>query len=316
MKSIFQFICLILALSSSVHYSLAEAAEYPNRTIEMIIPFDPGSGTDVIGRLAAELAQESLGVKIHCTNKPGGAGATGLTFIKNSKPDGYTIGISNSTLVSHKVFDKLPFDHHDVEVVTIFNSIPNLMCVPAASPYNTLDDIIADAKKRPGEISWACATGNMLLISQAFFKESGLKFKVVPSGGGAIQPVIQALGGHVDISYPSVVESKTQIEAGLLRPIVVNAEERLSFIPDIPTFRELGYEKIPAPTIRMIITPSGVDRDKLEILNSAFRKAFATEKFRNFVEGASGVVLDASFEDAMKLLDEREAMFRELVRQD
>lgn len=314
MKRIVQFIYMtLLCLNAPSHFH-AVASEYPTRPIEMIISADPGSGTDLIGRMAAELAQEFLGVKITITNKPGGAGAIGCTFVKNSKPDGYCIGMTTSTLVSHKVFGKLPFDHHDVEVVLLFQTSPNLLCVLMDSPYKTLDDLIADAIKRPGQISWATASGNLLITSNVFFRESGAQFKVIPSGGGGVQPAVQVLGGHVDVAYVNILEAKPQIEAGMLRPLVINAETRLSEFPDIPTFQELGYQ-VPSPIMRGIITPPGVERERLVLLNNAFRNATSTQKFRDFVKNNAGIVLDASFDDAMDLLNKQEAAFRTIANQ-
>lgn len=314
MKSIGKLLSIALVCFYAHLCGEIQAAAYPNRPIEMIIPFDPGTASDLIGRLAAELAQEHLGTKINITNKPGGSGATGYTFIKNSKPNGYIIGLGTTTLVSHKILGKLPFDHHAVEVVLLFQTSPTLLCVPANSPYKTLDDVIKDARERPGEISWATASGNLLTISLGFFQQAGLKFKVVPSGGGGAQPVILATGGHVDMAFSNILEAKAQLDAGLLRPLAVNAPSRMESFPDIPTFQELGYS-MPSSAIRGIITPLGVDPEHLKILNNAFRKAIASQKFHDFVANTSGVVLEASFGDAMKLLDEQQAVFEKIAQQ-
>lgn len=308
----------LLILSGLLCYAwsaFAVAGEgFPERPIELVIPFEPGSGTDVTGRLVAELAQEHLGTRIVITNKPGGSGATGYAFVKNGKADGYLIGMANSTLVSHKVFGNLPFDHNDVEVILLIHTSPSVLCVPAKSPYTSLEEVIEDARRRPGEISWAASSGNQLTGSLDFFHHAGTEFKVVPFGGGGMQPTIQTSGGHIDMCFTNIVEAKAQIEAGLLRPLAVYGKKRMDIMPDIPTFEELGYP-VRCPIIRMIMAPPGTPRERLEVINAAFQKAVASQKYRDFVASSSGVVLDASFGDAMAILNEQREAFVEVEKQ-
>lgn len=290
----------------------ALALDYPSRPIEMVIPFEPGSGTDVIGRLIADLAQEHLGTRIIINNKPGGAGASGYTYIKNSKPNGYVIGVANSALTSHKIFGNLSFDHNDVEVIILTHTSPSVLVVPAKSKYTTFQEILDDARMQPGKITWGTAAGNALACSRDIFNHAGVTFKVVPFGGGALQPVIQTSGGHVDMSLSNYLEARTQIEAGLLRPIAVYAKKRIETLPDIPTFEELGYP-VRCPVVRGVIAPPGVDKEKLNILNDAFKKAVASQKYQEFVQNSAGVALSESFEDAMKILNEQQKANQEVA---
>lgn len=295
-------------------FNVSVASDYPNRQIEMVIPFDAGSGTDITARILGELVEEYLGVKITFNNRPGGAGATGYTYIKNSKPDGYTIGLANSTIASHKIFGNLPFDYHDVNVIVAVHSSPSVLCVPNQSKYHSLEDIMHDAKERPGKISWATSSGNALICSKDFFYHSGLEFKVIPSGGGTIEPAIQASGGHVDMALTNFVDARMQIEAGLLRPIVVYSKNRLKEFAEIPTFEELGFP-VRCPLMRFIIAPPGVDSEKLEILNDAFQKAIASKRYQEYIVTNSSIALNAAFGDAVALLDEQKKAFVEVAKQ-
>lgn len=292
----------------------ASAETYPNRPIQLVIPYDPGTGSDLIGRLVAELAQEHLGVKITIANKPGGGGAPGSAFVKNAKPDGYLIGIVTSALVAQKVYGTLPFDHHDMEVVILFHSSPSVLCVPASSKYTSFKEVIEDAKAHPGDISWATGSGNLLTCSRDIFHHAGVEFKVLPSKGGGLQPAIQASGGHVDMSFTNILEAKPQIDAGLLRPLAVYAKERIESLPAIPTFEEYGYP-VRCLIVRGIMTPPGVDREKLEILNNAFTKAVASDRYKEFVARNEGIVMSVSFEDAVELLDEQQKTIEEVAQQ-
>lgn len=297
--------CLLQAISVGI------AAEYPNRPIEFVIPFNPGTSSDLIGRRIAEITQKYLGVKFIINNKPGGTGANGYAYIHSSKPDGYTIGIGTSTLVAHKIFGNSPIDHNDVEVVILNDSEPRVLCVPANSKYQSLEEIIDDAKRIPGKITWGTSSGTLLTASGDFFRAAGIEVKVIPSGGGGVQSTLQASGGHVDMSFTGLVEAKAQIEANLLRPIAFYSHTRSDIYPDVPTFMEYGYP-VRFLHVRGIITPPGVEKDKLEILNDAFKKAVDSEEFKEFCSKNSSEILGVSFEDARRVLDDLEAAFKEM----
>lgn len=305
--------CQILLLSYflMLAFDIGIAAEYPSRPITMVIPHDSGAPTDLIGRRLAEIAQKNLGVKINIINKPGGTGAIGHAYIYNSKPDGYTIGMANSNLVAHKVFGNSPIDHNDVEVVIISDSEERILCVPADSKYHTLEEIITDAKQNPGRITWATSSGTLLLCSEDFFRAAGIDMKVVPSSGSGAQPAIQASGGHVDMVFTGLLSAQPHIAANLLRPIALYAGGRIDTLPDTPTFAEQGYPVL-FRHIRGIITPLGVDKNKLEILNDAFKKAVESKEFKEFCTKNSSVIIDASFEDAKTILNKLEKDFKEI----
>lgn len=290
--------------------------EYPDRPIEMVIPFDSGSSSDQTGRLIAELAQEYLGQKVLVNNKPGGAGAIGLTYIKNSKPDGYVIGLATSTLASHKAFGNLPFDHHDVEVVFFFHADSCILVVPSNSPFKTLTDLIDHAKARPGELLWATSSrgGPLNIMSTDFFKQANIKVKIVPSGGGGAKPAIQASGGHVDAALVAFAEAKAQIEAGLLRPLALYANERFSRLPDIPTFKEYGFP-VYMTGIRGIITPLGVAKEKLNVLHDAFKKASESKEFKEYCERTYSPPFYASFDKAVAILDKQQEICEEAAKE-
>lgn len=306
--SLAAYLLFCFAVTSSVIE--ASASEYPGRPIEMVIPFDPGTDSDLVGRLAAELAQEYLGTKIIISNKPGGGGAAGFTYIRNAKPDGYLIGMGTSNLVSHKIFGNLPFDHNDVEIVLLIHTAPIVLCVPVNSEFHTLDDLMTAAKKRPGNVSWATGGQGSILHAATvdFMRNAEIKLKIVPSGGGNAQPVLFASGGHVDASFTSIVPAKGQLEAGLLRPLAVYGHSRIGVLPDVPTFGELGYP-VQVNGIRGIITPPGVAEEKLKILHDAFEKAIERQEYIDFVTNGSGIVLNASGNDAMKLLETQKKAF-------
>lgn len=311
MKTVASGLLLCLAFIGAFVCPGALAEEYPVRPIQFIIPFDPGTASDQVGRFIVSLAEKESSLKFVITNRPGGAGAVGYTVIRSTRPDGYTIGLGTSTLASHKVYNNIDFDHNDVETVLIFHSEPFILCVPAKSAYKTLKDFVDDAKERPDALTIATgAPGGMIYVATTdFLSQAGIRVRIIPSSGGGAQPAIQAGGGHVDASLTSIMEAQAQIDAGNLRALALYANERVERLPDVPSLAELGYST-PIKGIRGIIAPSGTPREYLRVIHDAFKKAMDTPEYRSFVTGNSGIVLYGGFEDARKLLDVEQQAFR------
>lgn len=302
----------VICLAACQCGAMATATDFPSRPIELIVPFEAGSASDVMGRLLAEMVEKEIGVKVLVNNKPGGAGATGYTYTKNCRPDGYTICMFNSTIASHKIFGNLPFDYRDMDVILLVQASPSILCVPTQSKYHKLEEIIADAKQRPEQISWAVSAGNVLMGTRDFCDQADIRLKVIPFGGGNMQPVLQASGGQVDMCFSNIIESQSPIEAGLLRPIAAYSKKRIDFLPDIPTFEELGYE-VRCPVVRGVVAPPGVPKERLNIINEAFQKVVTSEQYVNFVRSSSGSSMNAAFEDSLAVLDEQRMAFQNIA---
>lgn len=213
------------------------AANYPERPIDYVIAFDAGGESDITARLQQAPLQEALGVDISITNKPGGGGALGWSELTRTAPDGYTIMGHNlpHIIVQPMMRDDAGYETEQLKQVYIFQSTPNVLMVPADSPYETLDDFIAAAKEDPGAISvggsgtYGANHIGVLQLNQA----AGIDTTYTPfSGTGAATPAL--LGGHVDalMTYtPMINQLGDQV-----RVLGVATEEPMEQIPDIPTF--------------------------------------------------------------------------------
>lgn len=287
-----------------------DASAYPSKTVQFILPFEPGTSTDQIGRLLARLAEPYMGTTLQVVNKPGGGGATGFTYIKNAKPDGYVIGMGTANLAGHKVYGNLDFDHNDVETPIVVHFDPSVMSVTATSKYKTLKDFVDEAKRRPGELSIATGVPGTTLYALAvdFTIQTGIDVKVVPSGGGGAQPPVLAGGGHVDACFASPLESRAQIEAGNIRPIVYFNTERHTGLPDIPSFNEEGYNAT-IFGMRGVITPKGVPTEILQKIHDAFKAAMDEPAYKEFVDQTSTIMIYAGLEDAKGIYDQQQKAF-------
>ena len=306
-KSIFIVLALALCL---VCFVARSGEKYPTRPINLIIPFDPATASDEIGRLIARLAEPHLGGKFQIINKPGGAGALGFSEIHNARPDGYTIGIGTTNLAVQKMSGHLPFDHNDVETVIIFHIGPSLFAVSATSNFHNLEDFINEAKNRPGQLTLATGTPGSVLytVARDFMNQVGIDVKIVPCAGGGAQPAILAGGGHVDACFASPIEARSQLDAGNLRSIAVYLDKKLDNMPTVPSFPDLGLTAT-VFGFRGIITPKGVDREILEILHDAFKKAMEEPTYKEYVNKSATSIIYAGLDDSKVMYDQQKEAF-------
>jgi tripartite-type tricarboxylate transporter receptor subunit TctC len=236
----------IVALLAPVLAAAQEA--FPSRPITMIVPFPPGGVADQTARPVAAGMEKVLKQPVVVTNRQGAGGAVGMAAVANSKADGYTVllGLSSISVIpeADKLFNRQPaYTMDQLAPIALISSDPTVLVVRTESPWKSVKDLVADAKKRPGEISFSSSGiyGTLHMATEMFGHAAGVKFKHVPFNGAG--PALTALlGGHVDMlaSGPGVVIP--QIKAGKLRPLAGWGARRVAALPDVPTFKELGYD--------------------------------------------------------------------------
>jgi tripartite-type tricarboxylate transporter receptor subunit TctC len=221
---------------------------FPSRPIMMVAPFPPGGVADLTARPVAAAMEKVLKSPVVVVNKTGAAGAVGMSFVANSKPDGYTIlmALSSISIIpeADKLFDRKPaYTIDQLTPIALISADPTIFVVRADQPWKSVKEFVEDAKKRPGEISYSSSGvyGTLHMAMEMFSHAAGISLKHVPYGGAG--PALTAiLGGHVDAlaSGPAVVIP--QIKAGKLRPLAGWGASRVAALSEIPTFKELGYD--------------------------------------------------------------------------
>ncbi len=254
--------------------------KFPSRPITMIIQWSPGGSTDLSGRKMADLAGKILGQPIVVENKPGGGGVIGTTVIANAAPDGYTIGTiqySATTLIPH--IRSVPYKtKEDFSWIMQFSEYIFPFCVQATSPWKTFKDLIEEARKNPGTLSYATQgplTAQHILLEQIFSSEK-VKLNHVPVGG-ALEVVQQLLGGHIAAGMSA--DLLPHVRSGKLRGLAIQGDKRFDLFPDIPTFSEIGY-KAESPLWMAVCAPKNVDPRIIKKLFSAFKQAQESPSFR------------------------------------
>ncbi|MGH8803392.1 MAG: tripartite tricarboxylate transporter substrate binding protein [Polaromonas sp.] len=272
----------VTTLAASLLSVSALAADYPNRPIEMVVPSTAGGGTDVMARLFAETAKKYVSQPIVVSNKPGVSGGLGMTEVQRAAPDGYKIGvlISELAIVPHLGMTKVTTS--DFIPLGRLNGDPGLIAVRADSPLQSIEDLLAQARKQPGSLAMGNAgTGTIWHLAAAAVEEkTGVKFNHVPFQGAA--PSVMALaGGHVDAITVSPAEIGSFVAAGKVRVLVSMAENRLPAPYDkVATFKEKGVDLV-VGTWRGLGVPLNTPPEVVQYLRDATRKTAEDPAFRD-----------------------------------
>lgn len=277
---------LMLVLSGLVAaFSLpATAQSYPERAIEMIVPFPAGGSTDLTARALADAAEEFLSQPISVLNRGGASGTIGVAELVSSKPDGYRIGIATTSILTvqpHR--NTLPFNSpNDYETVLSTVSIGFALTIQSGTKWKTLEDFIAYARANPGKIRIGTpGIGTPAHLNlEAFAKAAGIELTHVPFAGGS-EAIPALLGGHVEGLVASLQELPGHLKSGKLTVLVSFTDARDPIAPNAPTAVESGYD-VALGSYTTIIVPKGTPNEVVTTLHDAFKKGLETKAFQKF----------------------------------
>jgi tripartite-type tricarboxylate transporter receptor subunit TctC len=261
------------------------ADDYPSRPITVIVPFPPGGSSDIVMRLVAHKAAESMKQTIIIENRPGAAGNVAAMAIKNAPPDGYLLmmGHTGTHAMNSALYNDLKFDPvKDFQPITALISFNNILVVPAASPAKSVAELVALAKTKPEGLSYGSqgvGTGGHLL-GELFAKHAGIKLVHVPYRGIA-PAVTDTVAGRMDLLFASYVSIGGHAEAGRLRMLGIASTERHPRIPDVPTMPELGYPDVQMQQWFGLFGPAGLPAPITAKLNAEFVKALRSDEVKD-----------------------------------
>ena len=291
------FTSVFIALVSTL--SLAQEG-YPSRAVTIIVPFPPGGVADIVGRPLAAMMEKTLRQPVVIVNRTGAGGALGMREAAKASPDGYTILMALSSIsifpVAERVNGKPPaYELKDFAPIALVTADPTVLVVRADTPYKTVKDFVAAAKANPGKINYSSSGvyGTLHVAMEMFASAAGIKLFHVPYGGGG--PAVTALlGGQVEASAQGPAAAIGQIKAGKMRALAGWGTERLKLLPELPTFKELGYD-VEFYIWSGVFAPAGTPAPVLLKLREAVRAAATSAEFRGAMEKVSTPVsyLDA-----------------------
>ncbi|OGP89692.1 MAG: hypothetical protein A2156_00595 [Deltaproteobacteria bacterium RBG_16_48_10] len=282
---------LVCPLGSSV----ALSEEYPTKPVEIVIPFTAGGRTDIGTRMIAPFLGKYLGGRVVVINKVGGGGIIGMTYVRDAKPDGYTITSGGMALSYYQYQKPGGLSLWDYTWIARSYWTPMVLAVNTKSPFNTLKELVDYAKANPGKLRHGnTSTGSTTHIaSEKFGKKFGLKFTQVPyKGDGDVSVAIGT--GDVDFGFGLYVSFRPLFEEGKLRLLGVADGKRDRLYPQIPTFREQGFDHI-EPTWEAIQTPKGLPKSVYDKLSEACKKTLTDPEL---IEKFSTIGLNISYQPA------------------
>lgn len=272
------------APTSAPQAAAAPKVDWPNKPIQIMVGMSAGGGSDIGARIFAAAMEKQSGVPVSVVNKAGAGGQVGWTdFAKNAKPDGYNIALISMPGIQATVLNpdlKTLFTEDDFVPVVGQVVEPVVVLVRQDGPYKTMQDVVDDAKKRPGQVT---ATVNGVLNFDeiaylAFNKATGVQMQVVRTDGVS-QSITNLMGGHVDTVWASSTGAYSAVKSGGVRAVAVMAKERAKdFFPDVPTLKELGYGEIEGASVRGFAMPKGAPEALLEKIESDMLKVMKSEE--------------------------------------
>lgn len=264
--------------------------DYPKRPISLVIPYAAGGSADIQARIIGESLQKQLGQAVNVVSRPGGAGATGMNSVKSSKEDGYTIiltavGPSTLTPNANNVGYNTAEDFFPIAQIT---EAPYGLAVNADSKIESLEELLEYAKENPGKGTYGTTGAGLhqhIVMSDFLAKLEGIDMEHIPFEGGA-EAVSALLGNHITASANTISEITPHEESGAIKILAVTTDERLKDLPDVPTFKELGYELVGQGAWFGFMAPKDTPEEIVSILDEAIKTALEEEEIKNQFENA------------------------------
>ncbi len=278
------------------------AADYPTKPIEFVIPFGVGGGADVSGRTIAAAAEEFLGQPVVPQNKPGAGGAVTYNYLKNSKPDGYTIAWNSTSIVTTTNSGTAPFEYTALEHICRTQVTDQPLAVRADAPWKTFAEFIEYAKNNKVKIGDAGTGTGTQLTAIAIAQAADIEVIHVPLG--ATRRIPSLLGGEVDAVVTPLPEIEPQVKAGDARLLCFPSPESPEGYEDIPTLKELGYD-VSLQIFRGISVPKGTPIEVIKKIEEAFKKATASDRYQNLAKERGFQASFMGYEDFQIYLEEQ-----------
>ena len=276
--------CATLALIATAPATWSQGNKFPDRPVKLIVTYPPGGSSDLMARVLGQKLSDLWGQPVIVENKAGAAGSIGMDYAAHQPNDGYAFVIGNLGPAGvNPLLQKLPYSmEKDFIAVSLSATGPNILVVPANSPYKSVKDIIADAKANPGKVSFGTSgPGSMShLASELMMRQAGIKMVAIPYKGGG-QAVTDVLAGQLPMIISDALPVSQHIASGKLRALAITSEKRSPLFPDIPTFAETGLDGMVALNWWGIYLPAGTPQAIVDNYNATLAKAMVNPDLKD-----------------------------------
>ncbi|MEY2653144.1 MAG: hypothetical protein RLZZ524_171 [Pseudomonadota bacterium] len=312
MSSALLALLTLLALPTA---ALAQA--WPSRPVTLVVPFPPGGSSDTIARSLASRLQDTLGQSFVVENKGGATGTIGAAQVKRAAPDGHTFLVTSlgPLVIAPHLLKNVPYDAgRDFDFITVAVQAPNVLVVPAASPFRSVADVVAAQKRTPDKVSFA-SSGNGSsdhLTAELFWLQTGTSGVHVPYKGGG-PAMSDLLGGQVDASFQNINAVVPHVQSGKLRALAITSLQRSTLLKDVPTLGEVGIKDVDVYSWQAVVGPKGLPADVRQRLHGAILQALGEPRLKEQLV-ALGFEIVGNSPDEFQAFQQREnARWKQLI---
>ncbi len=281
----FAVVLLVAAVAAFPPAAMSQSS-YPNKPIRLVVPFPAGGSLDVVARAIGHKLSEAWGQPVIIDNRPGAGGNIGADLVAKSPADGYTIleGALSTHAVNISLYGKLPYDPiRDFAPISLVAVTPNVLVLNAATPFNTVPELIAYAKANPGKLSFGSGSNGSAghLAGELFKTEAHVDMVHIPYKGAA--PALQALlAGDTQLMFDNLANSMQQVRAGKLKAVAVTTAKRSPLVPELPTLSETGLPGFDIYTWWGFMAPAGTPKDIIAKWNGEVTRILGTPEMKAF----------------------------------
>ncbi|MGV2894574.1 Bug family tripartite tricarboxylate transporter substrate binding protein [Achromobacter sp. AGC78] len=292
------------------------ASDYPNKPITLIVPFPAGSGTDAVGRIFGSELSAILGQQIVVENKPGANATIAASYVARAKPDGYTLFVTTNT--SHSaapwLMKNVSYDPvKDFTPIARGGNLPFILVVNPKRPWKNVSELVADAKKNPGRITYASGNSTGIVAGAPLANRAGIDILHVPYKGTP-QGLTDVVGGQVDFMFTDLTSGLPFVQSGQLRALAVSTAERSAIVRDLPSMAEAGVKDFDLNSWNGYFGPAGLPPEVVAKLNAAINQVVAKPEVKKRLAGLGFDAFSSTPEAFAQFVSDQRTLWGKLIK--